>query len=69
MGQVASVLPGVVKALSCQECARYVCNSMDVKSKCSDCCEFELETNEIEISDDNSQCSVEVEGCCEARSK
>ena len=42
---------------------------MDVKSKCSDCCEFELETNEIEISDDNSQYSVEMEGCCEARSK
>ena len=69
MGSVASVLPGVVKALSCRECARYVCNAMDVKSKCSDCCEFELETNEIEVSDNVSEYSFEVNGCCEAHAK
>ena len=69
MGHLISVLPEIVKAISCQECARYVCNSMDVKSKCSDCCEFELETQEIEISPESdhiSECSVEVNGCCEA---
>ena len=66
MGSVASVMPAIVKAISCQECARYVCNSMDVKSKCSDCCEFEIETDAIEISDHISECSVEVTGCCEA---
>ena len=68
MGQVANVLPAIVKAISCQECSRYVCNSMDIKSKCSDCCEFELETNEIEIHDHISEYSVEVEGCCAAHS-
>lgn len=68
MGQGAGVLPGIVRALSCQECARYVCNSMDVKSKCSDCCEFEVETDAIEISDHVSEMSVEIDGCCAARS-
>jgi len=58
-----NVLPEIVKALSCRECARYVCNSMDVKSKCSDCCEFELETSEIEVSDHTSKYPVEVNGC------
>ena len=60
MGQAVG---GLVKALSCQDCARYICNSMDVKSKCLDCCEFELETHEIEIVDNTSELSIEVEGC------
>jgi hypothetical protein len=65
MGQLISVLPEIVKAISCQECARYVCNSMGVKSKCSDCCEFELETHEIDISpESDSEYSVEIDGCC-----
>jgi hypothetical protein len=65
MGQLISVLPEIVKAISCQECARYVCNSMDVKSKCSDCCEFELETHEIDISSESeTEYSMEIDGCC-----
>ena len=63
-----NVMPSIVRALSCQECARYVCNSMDVKSKCSDCCLFEIETHDIEINDHISEYSVEVEGCCQAHS-
>ena len=68
MGQLISVLPEIVKAISCQECARYACNSMGVRSKCSDCCEFALETHEIDISpESDSEYSVEIDGCCEAR--
>ena len=33
------------------------------------CCEFDFETTEVDLPDDNSQYSLEVEGCCEARSK
>ena len=71
MGTIAAVLPGITKALSCQDCARYVCNSMGVKSRCCDCFDCELQTNEVEIAaeDNNSEFSVEVEGCFEARSK
>ncbi len=69
MGGVAGVLPGIAKALSCQDCARYVCNSMGIHSRCGDCCEFEFETNEVAIREDNSEYSIEVEGCCEARHK
>ena len=55
---------GLVKALSCHDCSRYVCNSMDMKSKClGDCCEFGLETHEVEIADNTSELSIEVEGC------
>ena len=66
MGQAVG---GLVKALSCQDCARYVCNSMDLKSECSDYCKFELETHDVEIHDDTSELSIEVEGCCGVRSK
>ena len=63
MGEVASV----IKALSCESCARYVCNAMHCKSKCRDCCEIDFVTEQIELPDDDSTHSVEVDGCCEAR--
>ena len=69
MGAVAGVLPGIAEALSCQDCARYVCNSMGVKSRCCDCFDCEFVTERVDIPDDISEYSVEVEGCCVARSK
>ena len=66
MGQAVA---GIFQALSCAECAKYVCNSMDLKSSCSDCCDFELHTAEVEVADSASEMSVEIEGCCAARSK
>ena len=56
MGQAVG---GLLNALSCQDCARYVCNSMDIHSSCSDCCDFELHTSEVEVADSAS----DVEGC------
>ena len=60
MGQAVA---GILNALSCQDCARYVCNSMDIHSSCSDCCDFELHTSEVEVADSASEFSVDVEGC------
>ena len=57
MGQV---LTGIIKALSCESCAKYVCNSMDLKSQCSDCCDFEVHTNEVEVADDSSEISIDI---------
>ena len=65
MGQISSV----VKALSCDSCAKYVFNAFHCHSSCLDCCEFDVETTEVDLPEDNSQYSVEVEGCCEARSR
>jgi len=56
MGQA---IGGILSALSCQDCAKYVCNSMDIHSSCSDCCDFELHTAEVEVADSAS----EAEGC------
>ena len=65
MGEVASV----TKAFSCSDCAKYVCNSMHLHSKCRDCCEIDFVTEEVELpdDDDDSTYSVEVIGCCTAR--
>ena len=64
MGQVASV----VKTFSCSEMAKYCCNAMHMHSECSDCCLIDFETTEIAVHDDNdSEYSVEVIGCCQAR--
>ena len=65
MGEVASV----IKAFACEACAKFVCNAMHCHSTCLGCCEFDFETTEVDLPDDNSQYSVEVDGCYEAHSK
>ena len=59
-----------LKVVNCDTCAKYVCNACKVNSKCSGCCELSFETEEIEIpKDDDSEMSVEVEGCCHVNKK
>ena len=65
MGEVANV----IRAFSCEACAKFVCNAMHCHSQCGGGCEFDFETTEVDLPDDNSQYSVEVDGCCEAHSK
>ena len=65
MGEVASV----IRAFSCEACAKFVCNAMHCHSQCLGCCEFDFETTEVDLPVDNSQYSIEVEGCCNAHSK
>ena len=53
-----------LKVINCDTCAKYVCNACKVHSKCSGCCEFDVETTEVELpKDDDSEISVEVDGC------
>ena len=61
MGQAAPF----VKALKCEclsDCARYVCNSMHLRSKCCGCLEFSMDTDEISL-DSGSEEEIEVRGC------
>ncbi len=58
MGQVANV----IRAFSCEACAKFVCNAMDVRSRCCDCCDFEFTTEKVDLPDDTSEFSVEVGG-------
>ena len=45
---------GIVKALECESCARYVCNAMTLHSKCSDCCELDVHTDEVEVQEEQN---------------
>ena len=65
MGGLASV----IKAFSCESCSKFVCNAMEIRSNCSDCFDCEFVTEKVDIPDDVSEYSVEVQGCCLARSK
>ena len=49
MGQCLPHLTGLTGALRCDSCAKYVCNSFRVHSKCGECCELDVETDEISI--------------------
>ena len=60
MGQIALA---ALKAINCDNCAKYVCNACKVHSKCSDCCDLSIETEKVELSDTDSSMSVEVGGC------
>ena len=53
MGEVASV----IKAFSCEACAKFVCNAMHCHSTCLDICEFDLETTEVDLPEDTSNAS------------
>ena len=64
MGEVSSV----IKAFSCEACAKYVCNSCHFPNECMrNGCEIDFTTPEVKIPSDDSDVEIEVEGCCVAR--
>ena len=67
MGEAASI----IKAFSCDACARFVFNSCHFHSQCvHNCCEVDFTTDKVEIpSDDNSELSIEVDGCFKLHDK
>ena len=54
MGTAALAIAPIIKAIGCHDCARYVCNAMHMHSKCSDCCEVDLETDQVSLSSSSS---------------
>ena len=59
MGQ----LVGIIKALQCDSCSRYVCNAMQLHSKCSECCEFDVVTTEVEVQEEHSDLGLCLGTC------
>ena len=57
MGQAA--LAVIANPIS--DCAKYVCNSCHVKSKCSECCELDVDTDQISV---KSKSSDEISADC-----
>ena len=61
---------GIIKAMSCDSMWKYCCNAQHLKSRCcGDFCEVEYDTEMVDIPEENSEYSIEVDGCCEAHSK
>ena len=65
----AAAAAGIIHAFDCECCSdfsKFVLNSCHLHSKCSDCCELDIETDEIEVpaaSDSEQELEVvEVEG-------
>jgi len=59
MGAVASV----AKALSCENCAKYVCNDLTARSQCcdeEDACNCAIETHETALSPDSQEIDVSL---------
>ena len=59
MGAVASV----TKALSCDTCAKYVCNDLSARSQCcdeEDACNCTIETHETALSPDSQEIDISL---------
>ena len=56
----------ILRACDCagalSDCSKYVLNSCHLHSKCSDCCELEIETEEVSLPEGSDE-ELEVEGC------
>ena len=69
MGELISAL---VKQLSCNDCAKYVCNDASLHSKCCDkdeFCKFDMETRPVNLPDEELQFDMEIDnpGCCDTQ--
>ena len=67
MGEVASV----IKALSCDSCAKYVCNGANLHSQCcseEDGCNCDMSTEATAIQSGEDDIEIEMDGddqwCC-----
>ena len=58
MGQQSSTL----RDLACRDWARFVFNSCHLHSKCSSCCEFDVDTVMVEVQ--SSEEEQEPSHCC-----
>ena len=52
----------IIRALSCQDFARYVCNSMTCDSDCG-ICGCRCQTDQIDIDEADSECSLDIDSC------
>ena len=66
---LCAALDGSSSTLDCASCSKYVCNAMSIHSRCVDCCECDLVTEKVDVSDNDSEISFEVDSCCAYRRK
>ena len=62
--------PAVLKALNptaiCSDCSKFVLNDCHTRSKCSECCEFEIDTEKVDLPEGESEEFI-VDSCCSYR--
>ena len=64
MGEVASI----IKALSCDSCAKYVCNSACIHSQCcdeEDACNCDVKTEATKLETVEEEVEIEMDNGCE----
>ena len=64
MGEAGSV----VRALSCDACAKYVCNSASIHSQCcdeEDACNCDVKTEPTKLEAINEEVEIEIGNDCE----
>ena len=54
---------GIIRACDIGSCSRYVCNAMQLHSKCSDCCELDVVTTEVEVQEEHSDLGLCLGTC------
>ena len=65
-------MSGLLKFLTCEfwsDLAKYVCNSCEFESECSECCKIHWVTTEIPVNGGDEETEVEFSSCCLFRHK
>ena len=63
MGEVSSI----IRAMSCDACAKYVCNDLSLHSQCcddDDWCNCEIKTEATIIESSNEDVEIDTDGMC-----
>ena len=63
MGEVSSI----IRAMSCDSCAKYVCNDLSLHSQCcddDDWCNCEIKTEATIIESVNEDVEIDTDGMC-----
>ena len=64
MGQAVPIIGAIGKLDCCSTWAKVVCNACKCHSSClGDCCDLEIETQEVAANDD-SDVELEIDDCC-----
>ena len=61
-----------MRFLSCEfwsDLAKYVLNSCEFESECSDCCKIHFVTTEIPVGESDDETEEEISNCCLFRHK
>lgn len=55
------IVRDIIKWISCDTFFKYVLNDCELHSKCSECCDFDIKTNKVDIEEEKDKPEADYE--------